>query len=112
MKWKKAVWIGILALAAFNMLFEVRFDFEFSLAGQSRELDPEQEARYEACFAERDKEIHATAFGTIDNPDVQKLYISNHRDEAAEECREQFPEQWITVDEPFRFSLIDLHYRF
>lgn len=112
MNWKKAAWIGVLALIAINVLFEVHFDVEFAWPGQVREPDPEQEARYEDCFAERDRQIHATAFGTIDNPDVQKLYISNNRDEARAACREQFPEKWITVERPFRFNLVDLRLRF
>ena len=112
MKRKLAVFCGILALAAFLVLFELRLDLEFSLPGQSTVADPAQEARYEECFAERDREIHAAAFGTIDNPDVQKLYISNHRDEARAMCRERFPERLVTVEEPFRFNLVDLRFRF
>lgn len=99
-------------LLALFVLFEVRINFEFSLPGESRELDVEQEARYAACYAERDREIHDVAFGTIDNPDVQKLYIRNNRDKAASECRKQFPEQVTIVDEPFRFNVIDLRFRY
>lgn len=106
-----AAWTGIVAFAVFLLLFEIRPEFEFSLPAQKRLPDPDQEERYAACFEERDREIHETAFGTIDNPDVQKLYISNTRDEAAAECREKFPQRWITVDEPFRFNLIDLRFR-
>jgi hypothetical protein len=112
MRWKKALPIGIAVLIAFVALFEISFNFQFSLPGEIRQLDEEQEARYEACFTERDKEIHDIAFGTIDNPDVQKLYISNNRDIAATECRAQFPEQWTVVDRPFRFNLVDLRFRF
>ena len=109
---KKAVWIGIAALVVLFVLFDVRINFEFSLAGEGSQLDAEQESRYAACYATRDKEIHDVAFGTIDNPDVQKLYILNHRDEAASGCRERFPEQWITVEEPFRFNVLDLRFRY
>ena len=93
-------------------LFEVRVNFQFSLAGEKSELDAGQEARYAACYAERDREIHDVAFGTIDNPDVQKLYISSNRELAATECRLLFPEQRITVEQPFRFNLVDLRFRF
>jgi hypothetical protein len=99
-------------LLALFVLFEVRFNFEFSLPGEVRQLDVEQEARYAACYAERDREIHDVAFGTIDNPDVQKLYIRNNRDNAQAECRQLFPERWVTVDEPFRFNVIDLRFRY
>ncbi len=112
MNWKKAVWIGIVAFVGLFVLFDVRINFEFSLAGESSQLDAQQESRYTACFATRDMEIHDVAFGTIDNPDVQKLYILNNRKRAATECRQRFPEQWITVEEPFRFNLVDLNFRF
>jgi hypothetical protein len=112
MNWKKAVWIGVAAVVALLVLFEIRFRVEFSLPGESSQLDATQEARYAACYAQRDIEIHDVAFGTIDNPDVQKLYILNNRKRAATECRQQFPEQWITVEQPFRFNLIDLRFRY
>ena len=109
---RKALWILIVALAAFLVLFDVSFDFEFSLPGEARQLDAGQEARYTACRNERDKKIHEVAFDTIDNPDVQKLYISNNRDIAARECREQFAEKWTVVDRPFHFNVVDLRFRF
>jgi hypothetical protein len=112
MNWKLALLIGIAALFAMLLLFEVSLNLEFSLPGEGRQLDLEQEARYAACYADRDREIHDVAFGTIDNPDVQKLYISNNREKAASECRQQFPEHWMTVDGPFRFKLVDLRFRF
>jgi hypothetical protein len=112
MHWKKMLWIGIAALIVLFLLFEVRSDVQFSLPHEARHLDVEQETRYAACYAERDKEIHSLAFSTIDNPDVQKLYIRNNRAQAARECRERFPERWTTVEEPLRFKLFDLRFRF
>ena len=112
MNWKKAVWIGVVAVAALLVLFEIRFRVEFSMPGESSQLDAAQEARYAACYAQRDNEIHDVAFGTIDNPDVQKLYISNNRTMAAAECRQRFPEQWTVIEGPFRFNLVDLKFRF
>ena len=106
------MWIGIAIGLVVFVLFEVEIDPEFALPGESRQPDAEQEDRYAACYAERDKEIHDLAFGTIDNPDVQKIYISNNRDIASAVCREEFPEQWVVVDEPFRFNLIDLTFRY
>ncbi len=112
MKWKKAAWTGVAALVALLVLFEIRINFEVSMPGESSQLDGGQEARYATCYAERDEEIHGVAFGTIDNPDVQKLYILNNRKLAVAECRQRFPEQWTTVGEPFRFNLVDLRFRF
>lgn len=112
MNWKRTISICGLALVAVFVLFDVRLNFEFSLPHQERQPDPAQEALYEACYAERDRDIHATAFGTIDNPDVQKLYITNNRAKARSACRAQFPERLVTVDEPFRFNLVDLRFRF
>ncbi len=112
MKRNKAVWISIGGLVVLFAMFEVRVNFQFSLPGEKSALDAGQEARYAACYAERDKEIHDVAFGTIDNPDVQKLYISNNRARAATECRQHFPEQWITVEELFRFNVLDLRFRY
>ncbi len=112
MKRNKAIWIGVAALVVLFALFDVRINFEFSLPRDKSHLDAEQESRYVVCYAARDKEIHDVAFGTIDNPDVQKLYISNNRELAATECRRLFPEQWTTIDEPFRFNVIDLRFRY
>ena len=112
MSWKKVVWVSIVALVALFALFEVRVNLQFSLPGQRQQADPLREARYAACYADRDREIHEIAFGTIDNPDVQKLYIKNNREIAAADCRQQFPEQWVTVDEPFHFNVIDLRFRY
>jgi hypothetical protein len=109
---KKAVWISVAGLMALIALFDISFDFHFSPAREGRQLDAGQEALYAACYAERDNEIHDVAFGTIDNPDVQKLYILNNREQAATGCRQRFPEQWIAVEEPFRFNLVDLRFRF
>lgn len=109
---KKTIWICIAGLIVLIALFDISFDFEFSPAGEGHQLDAGQEAFYAACYAERDNEIHNEAFGTIDNPDVQKLYILNNRKQAATECRQQFPQQWTVVEEPFRFNLVDLRFRF
>ena len=109
---KKAAWVLIGTIILLLVLFDVRVNFQFSLSVEKGVLDTGQEARYAACYAGRDKEIHNLAFGTIDNPDVQKLYILNNRKQAVMECRLLFPKRMITVEEPFRFSLVDLHFRF
>lgn len=112
MYWKKTVWIGVAAVVALLVLIEIRFRFEFSMPGASNQIDAAQEARYAACYAQRDNEIHDVAFRTIDNPDVQKLYIWNNRQRAATECRQHFPEQWKVIEEPFRFNLLDFKSRY
>ena len=112
MKRKTAAWAVVGAVAMLLALFEVRFNFQFSLPGEKSVTDSGQEARYAACYAARDKEIHKVAFGTIDNPDVQKLHISTNRKLAASECRQLFPEQMTTIEQKFRFNLVDLHFRF
>ena len=112
MNWNKAIWIASGVLIALFALFDVRVNLQLSLPGEKSELDAGQEARYAVCYAGRDEEIHKIAFRTIDNPDVQKLYISNNRDRAARECRLLFPEQWVTVEVPFHFNLVDLRRRF
>ncbi len=100
--------VGVAVLA----LYEVDFVFDFSGSSESRIADPEVEAAYAACYAARDDEIHATAFGTIDNPDVQKEFITSSRARAAAECRALHPQSMITVEEPARFDLVDLAPRF
>ena len=112
MNWKKAAWFSLAAVVLLLVLFEVRINFEVSLPGTSEQPDPDQEARYATCYADRDDEIHEVAFTTIDNPDVQKLYILNNREQAVTECRLLFPERGIEVDVPFRFNLLDLQFRF
>ena len=99
-------------LAGLFLLFDVDFVLDVSGSRESRIADPAIEAQYEACYAARDDEIHATAFGTIDNPDVQKEYITSNRARAAAECRALHPESIMTVVEPARFNLVDLAPRF
>ena len=107
---RKSVWALLGASVAFLVLFDV--EFEVSLPKEAVMPDPEQEARYASCYAARDEAIHDEAFGTIDNPDVQKIYISNNRALAAEECRVRFPERSVTVSEPFRFNITGVNFRF
>lgn len=99
-------------LAGLFLLFDVDFVMDIAGPAESQIADPEVEARYQACYAARDEEIHTTAFGTIDNPDVQKEFITSNRARAAAECRALHPESIITVIEPPRFNLVDLTPRF
>ena len=65
--------LAVLAVATVLViaLYEVQFNFVFSLPGAVKQPDMAQEALYNQCYESRDKQIHDTAFGTIDNPDVQ-----------------------------------------
>ena len=110
---RKSLFVVLGALLATAVLFfEISINIEFALPGKRTVADLEQEARYEACYATRDDEIHTTAFGTIDNPDVQKEFITSNRAIAVRDCREQYPEQTMTEKTPFRFNLVDLEPRF
>ena len=124
--------IAILAVLAF---FEVEFPLEFAgpgeasqedgriridlfegrrqpTEGEAKVADPAIEAAYDECFAAKDEEIHTRAFGTIDNPDVQKEFITSNRARAAAECRALHPEKMITIETPARFRVVTLRPRF
>ena len=94
------------------VLYEVTLDPQFALPMSSEKPDAEQEARYLDCYEKRDTEIHRAAFGSIDNPDVQKEFINTNRAQAAAACRTEYPVRSETVSTPFRFNLIDLSPRF
>ena len=100
------------ALVVTVALYDVSIAVEFALPGEKTVVDAKQEARYEACYAAKDEVIHETAFGTIDNPDVQKEYIASNRARAAHECRLEFPERSKAEKTRFRFNLVDLEPRF
>lgn len=106
--------IAVLSLAALlsAALFEVHFKLDMALPRDVELPDPAIEAEFDACYRARDSEIHSTAFGTIDNPDVQKEFINTRRADAVRECRALYPQKMITVSEPLRFDLVDLEPRF
>jgi hypothetical protein len=56
--------------------------------------------------------MHRQAFGTIDNPDVQREFISANRAVIAAECRGEFLQQLISVESDTSLNLIDVHPRF
>ena len=106
--------IGVLVLAGviFFALFDVDFVFCFAWPTDAEIPDPGVEAAYQRCYEAKDREIHARAFGTIDNPEVQKEFITSNRLRAARECRSQFPGKLVTEHEPLRFNLVDVAPRF
>lgn len=101
-----------MVIALILLLFDVSVAPRWQLPGEVRLPDAEQEARYSACFDEADQRIHETAFGTIDNPDVQREFIATQRDKARAACRRQFPERFTTQSLPFEFNLVDLEFRY
>jgi hypothetical protein len=112
MKIGKTVRLGLLVVIVTFIFFDVTFPLDVASPSETRAPDPALAAEYERCYEVRDKEMHGVAFGTIDNPDVQKEFISTNRARIAHECRELFPERLIAVHEPARFNLVDLNPRF
>jgi len=108
----KAARLAGVVVVILLVLFDVTFPFDVAPARDTESPDPIVEAEYLSCYQEKDKEMHGVAFGTIDNPDVQKEFISTNREHIARECRLEVPEELITVQEPSRFNLIDLKPRF
>jgi len=112
MKIRSAARFLALAIIGTFVFFEVTFPLDISSASEAEVPDPVVEAEYARCYQERDEAMHRVAFGTIDNPDVQKEFISANRERIARECRELVPEQLITVLQPARFNLVDFRPRF
>lgn len=108
---KIGVW-ALVALIAVNVLFKVTFRLELTWPDEIIVADEQQERLFEQCYADRDEDIHRTAFGTIDNPDVQKEFITNNRARARTECRNEYPARTTEETTPFRFNLVDLAPRF
>lgn len=109
---KKVLIIGVAALCLLLILYDVSVDFQFSMPQDVQVVDAAWEAQYQACVDERDVEIHEIAFSTIDNPDVQREFLSTHKDKAKAECRLEYPERMTIVAQPFKFSLLAFEYRF
>ena len=112
MNLKKTTTIFVFGAIAVVVLFDVDWILDF---GQSNEYEvpaPAVEAFYENCYAIKDDAMHRQAFGTIDNPDVQREFISANRAVIAAECRAEFPQQLISVEIDTSPNLINLHPRF
>jgi hypothetical protein len=109
---KRTSTLIIAALIIVLLLFEVSLDLQFSLPGEEKQPDFEQEALFAACYEKRDAEIHRIAFGTIDNPDVQKEFINTNRERATANCRRSFPATETIVTTPLRMNLLDFEPRY
>ena len=102
----------ILAFAVVLVFYDVEFLFDVAMPSEVEMPDPVAESDFAECYREKDEQLHTTAFATIDNPDVQREFISANQARAREECRVLHPSALITVEEPMRFNLIDLAPRF
>lgn len=112
LKSKRLLWAAAATLVVFLLFFDVSLNPEFSLPAEKSVPDANQEAQFQDCFDSRDTEIHHQAFGTIDNPDVQKEFISSHRAAAEKTCRSNYPQEMVTVRSPLRVNLFDIRPRF
>jgi len=109
----KRIFLGIaLALIATVALFDVTIDPRFRLPGTETRIDPEQEARYTACYEEKERRFHEETFERVDNPDVQRELLYRQSQEAKASCREEFPERTIEVELPLDINVVDLEWRF
>jgi len=108
----KLIWFLALAGIFTFVLFEVNFVLDFGENEMKEAPDTAAELAFENCYLKKDDEIHATAFRTIDNPDVQKEFISSNRAVANSECREQYPRVMVPAEQKSGFNLIDLQPRF
>ena len=111
-KTRAAIVTLLVAAVLAAALFEVDFRFDVALPAEVRVADPAAEAEFEACYRARDDALHATAFATIDNPDVQKEFIAAGRAAATRDCRALHPLQMITVGTPLRLDILDVEPRF
>lgn len=101
-----------IAIIGLFVLYDVTFVMNFGGVNEIERPDPAVEARFEQCYLERDDEMHRVAFDTIDNPDVQREYISANRARIARECRAENPTEIIRADERSAVNIIDLQPRF
>lgn len=99
---------GIILLA----LYDITFVLNFGGVRAVETPDPAIEVQYYRCYQEMDAALHADAFGTIDNPDVQREVISAGRQRISRECRVEYPQRLIEVEQQSEFNLIDLSPRF
>lgn len=109
---RRIIVVAIAAALLLVLLYDVRFVFDVSSASTREVSDPAVEEAFTACYEDRDEAIHETAFATIDNPDVQREFITAERAAARRECRERFPAATLVIEEPARFNIVDLTPRF
>lgn len=111
-KYLPVVFAAAALLALLQVFFEVSIDPQFALPTEIETPDPAQEARFTVCFEMGDATIHERAFATIDNPDVQREFITAERAKASAACRETYPELLQAEQLPLRIKLLELRYRY
>ncbi|MBJ90636.1 MAG: hypothetical protein CMO98_12355 [Woeseia sp.] len=104
--------VFLIAGALTIVFFKVTFEFGMVPEKYTEIPDPAVEKRYKGCYQAKDDNIHTTAFGMIDNPDVQKEFITSSRAEAQSLCRATYPERLISIKIPEKRNLIDFEPRF
>lgn len=100
------------ALVLLLLMFDVDVDFRFSLPRTERALDAEQEALYDDCVVQADREVHAETFAEVDNPDVQREWLYRRMEAAKAECRSTYPQRHVDVEHPLEFNVVNLRRRF
>jgi hypothetical protein len=104
--------VAVSAALLLVALFDIRFVYDVS-SGSTREVpDPAVEEAFGQCFAAADEALHERAFATIDNPDVQREFITSERAAARRECRARYPEAMVVVEEPSGARLFEFSPRF
>ena len=109
---KETVLSVAVALAIALILFDIDINPELAMSRESQQLDEAQESRFNACVEEKDNLVHAEVFGDGDNPDVQREMLMTRKENLVRTCRDESPEPWLTVREPFRFNLLDVKFRY
>ncbi len=109
---KKLFVVLAAAVVLLLMLSEVDLDLRFSLPRTERQLDAAQEARYDACVEQADRDVHADTFAEVDNPDVQREWLYRRMQAAKAECRSTYPQRHVDVERPLEFNVINLRWRF
>jgi hypothetical protein len=109
---KKLVLTATGAILIVLLLFDVDIDIRFVMPHAEERVDPQQEAAYEACVEEFDRQVHAETFARVDNPDVQRELLYRRMAAAKADCRERYPRRTTTVEVPFDFNFIDLSWRY
>jgi hypothetical protein len=103
---------SVVAVVAVFGLYNVEIVFDQSVSNGSEITDPAVERAFEECYEKKDDEIHTVAFGAIDNPDVQKEFITSNRARARAECRERHPVVMIRREASTSNNFIDFTPRY
>ena len=112
MNFKKSIILVLATIILFNLLYKINFFWNLTSVSIINIPEPEIEENYIKCYQEADASIHVDAFNSIDNPDVQREYISSMRKEAQKKCRSDFPEEVVTLEVPRERKFFNIKARF